>query len=78
MYVSSRRWLGLAAILIAGCSAARYDAKYAKRIETYRAEAPFAYLQPTPLSVAGRLELRLPREFAAVPRRGEQLDETTG
>ncbi len=78
MYVASRRWLGLAAILIAGCSAARYDAKYAKRIETYRAEAPFAYLQPTPESVAGRLELRLPREFAAVPRRGEQLDETTG
>jgi hypothetical protein len=78
MFVSPRRLRGLAAILIAGCSATRYDADYAKRIETYRSEAPFAYLQPTPESVAGRLELRLPRDFAAVPRRGEQLDQTTG
>lgn len=72
------RCLGIAVVLAAGCSSARYDEGYAKRVETYRAEAPFAYLVRAPESIGGKLDLRLPRGFAAVPRRQQKADETTG
>ncbi|MFM1903561.1 MAG: hypothetical protein RLZZ440_1461 [Planctomycetota bacterium] len=78
MGVWFRGWLLVGGVLVAGCSSARYDAEYAKQVETYRAEAPFAYLVQTPESVGGKLDLRLPRGFTAVPRRQQKQDETTG
>jgi hypothetical protein len=78
MFVSPRPWLWFAGLLCAGCSTARYDADYAKRVEAYRGEAPFAYLQRAPESIGDRLTMRLPREFTAVPRRQEYLDPATG
>jgi hypothetical protein len=69
MRVRLRRWLVGGALLAAGCSSARYDADYAKQVETYRAEAPFAYLNRTPEAVRDILQLRLPKDFAAVPTR---------
>lgn len=78
MFDRIRPWFGLGAMLCVGCSAARYDADYSKRIETYRAEAPFAYLQQAPESIAGKLELRLPREFGAVPQRENHTDAVSG
>lgn len=78
MVVVSRFGLGVVFLLAAGCSAARYDAEFAKQAETYRAEAPFSYLVRAPESVGGKVELRLPKEFATVPRRQRKLDETTG
>lgn len=77
MVASPRSWLWIALAVSGGCSSARYDAEYAKRIETYRGDAPFAYLQRTAENVAGRLALRLPRDFVAVPKR-EQRDDGTG
>lgn len=55
------------AIVVAGCSAARYDADYAKAVERHRSEAPFAVLQEVPAEfAAGRLMARLPQGFGAV------------
>jgi hypothetical protein len=78
MGVWLRHGLVVGALLAAGCSSAGYDADYAKQVETYRAEAPFAYLVRTPESIGGKLDLRLPRGFDAVPRRQQKSDETTG
>ena len=77
MPVSIRSWPWLAAMLLAGCSASRYEADYTKRVETYEAEAPFAFLQRNPELVEGAASLRLPPDFAVVPKR-EQRDDVAG
>lgn len=54
-------------LLAAGCSAARYDADYAKALDKHRSEAPFAVLQTMPVEfAAGRMTARMPQGFGAV------------
>lgn len=53
-------------LLVAGCSAGRYDADYEKALTAYRDAAPFAVLQPQPAEVASRVTIRLPLGFATV------------
>ena len=78
MPVSIRSWPWLAAMLLAGCSASRYEADYTKRVETYEAEAPFAFLQRNPELVEGAASLRLPPDFAVVPKREQRDDGARG
>lgn len=63
------------AILLAGCSAGRYDGRrrqdeepdYAKAVEKYRERAPFAVLQVESAEVAGgRIAVRFPEGFTPV------------
>lgn len=53
-------------VAAAGCSASRYDADYAMRIASFRADAEFAELESAPRELAeGRVLVRLPMKFAA-------------
>lgn len=54
-------------LLVAGCSAGRYDADYEKALTAYQDAAPFAVLQPQRASFeADRMSLRLPIGFMEV------------
>ncbi|MFM8414139.1 MAG: hypothetical protein ACKOCX_05385, partial [Planctomycetota bacterium] len=63
------------AALATGCSAGRYDADYAKAIEKYRGDAPFAVLQAFPVDFDdARMKVRLPQGFVAIVPGGEAPD----
>lgn len=54
-------------LLASGCAAGRYEADYAKALEKYRGDAPFAVLQAGPVDFArGQLKARLPQGFVAI------------
>lgn len=54
-------------VMVAGCSAGRYDADFAKALSAYRDAAPFAALQSQPTTVAaGRVSLCPPLGFMEV------------
>lgn len=67
MMQPSLRWHVLLAVMLAGCSAGRYEADYASRLGGFRDAAVFAALATEATTIAdGRVALRLPATFAAV------------